>query len=104
MLDKGAANAKMIKESAKFFEPPPPSEIAMSMPLLSTKLSAKPPRADFVPRPHLVERLNQGATQKLTLICAPAGFGKSTLVSIWAQQAANPVTWLTLIDGFANDE
>ncbi|MGB0387946.1 MAG: LuxR C-terminal-related transcriptional regulator [Ardenticatenaceae bacterium] len=71
----------------------------MSMPLLSTKLSAKPPRADFVPRPHLVERLNQGAKQKLTLICAPAGFGKSTLVSIWAQQATNPVTWLELDAG-----
>ncbi|MGB0385799.1 MAG: hypothetical protein ACPGWR_13345 [Ardenticatenaceae bacterium] len=66
----------------------------MSIPLLSTKLSAKPPRADFVPRPHLVERLNEGAKQKLTLICAPAGFGKSTLVSIWAQQATNQVTWL----------
>ena len=71
----------------------------MSMPLLSSKLSAKPPRADFVPRPHLVERLNEGAKQKLTLICAPAGFGKSTLVSIWAQQATHPVSWLELDAG-----
>jgi LuxR family maltose regulon positive regulatory protein len=51
--------------------------------LLSTKLT--PPRlhTQYVPRPYLLERLDQGLARKLTLISAPAGFGKTTLVSEW---------------------
>jgi LuxR family transcriptional regulator, maltose regulon positive regulatory protein len=57
----------------------------MSAPVLATKLFIPPPRPKAVPRPHLIERLNEGlrAGRKLALISAPAGFGKTTLVSEW---------------------
>jgi len=41
-------------------------------------------RAELVSRPRLTERLNEGMTRKLTLVSAPAGFGKATLLSEWA--------------------
>jgi LuxR family transcriptional regulator, maltose regulon positive regulatory protein len=55
----------------------------MSTPLLATKLYIPPPRPKVVLRPRLIERLNEGLHRKLTLISAPAGFGKTTLVSAW---------------------
>jgi LuxR family maltose regulon positive regulatory protein len=58
----------------------------MATPLLRTKLYIPPlRRPGLVPRPHLVERLNEGLRldRKLTLISAPAGFGKTTLLSEW---------------------
>src|SRR6266540_1154812 len=51
--------------------------------LLATKLYIPPPRPKVVLRPRLIERLNEGLYRKLTLISAPAGFGKTTLVSEW---------------------
>jgi LuxR family maltose regulon positive regulatory protein len=55
----------------------------MPTPLLTTKLHILPIRAELVSRPRLIERLNAGLDRKLTLICAPAGFGKTTLVGEW---------------------
>ena len=57
----------------------------MPAPILATKLYIPLPRPKAVSRPRLVERLNEGlsAGRKLTLISAPAGFGKTTLVSEW---------------------
>ena len=57
----------------------------MFTPVLATKLYSPPPRPNMVPRPRLIERLNEGllAGRQLTLISAPAGFGKTTLVSKW---------------------
>jgi LuxR family maltose regulon positive regulatory protein len=52
-------------------------------PLLQTKLYIPPVRPDLVSRPRLLERLNAGLHRKLTLISAPAGFGKTTLLSEW---------------------
>jgi LuxR family maltose regulon positive regulatory protein len=81
--------------------------------LLRTKLSVPPLRASLVPRPHLIERLDQGLKlgHKLTLVSAPAGFGKTTLVCEWASnlnlrsdrakesQIANQIAWLSLDEG-----
>ena len=57
----------------------------------------------MVPRPHLVARLGTGlGTRKLTLISAPAGFGKTTLLSEWAHNlmaAGTPVAWISLDSG-----
>ncbi len=66
--------------------------------LLRTKLYAPPLRPNLVSRQRLIERLNQGlqSGHKFTLVSAPAGFGKTTLVSSWAQQTAKPVAWLSL--------
>jgi LuxR family maltose regulon positive regulatory protein len=55
----------------------------MPAPILATKLYIPLPRPKAVSRPHLIERLNEGLHRKLTLISAPAGFGKTTLVSEW---------------------
>jgi LuxR family transcriptional regulator, maltose regulon positive regulatory protein len=68
----------------------------MSPELLSTKLFIPPVRKNLVPRPRLVERLNEGLEGKLTLISAPAGFGKTTLVSEWLVGSQRPVAWLSL--------
>ncbi len=76
--------------------------------LLRTKLSVPPLRASLVPRPHLIKRLDQGLQlgHKLTLISAPAGFGKTTLVGEWVgylrldiakeSQIDNRIAWLSL--------
>ena len=70
----------------------------MSAPILSTKLFIPPPRPKVVLRPRLIERLNErlSAGCKLTLISAPAGFGKTTLVSEWSAGCGRPVAWLSL--------
>src|SRR5262249_31623614 len=54
---------------------------------------------DMVARPRLLERLNAGLARQLILVCAPAGYGKSTLISEWLQQAQLPSAWLTLDEG-----
>ena len=72
----------------------------MSTPILATKLYIPPPRPKIVLRPRLIERLNEGLCgRKLTLISAPAGFGKTTLVSEWVAGCERPVAWLSLDEG-----
>ncbi|MGD1993577.1 MAG: LuxR C-terminal-related transcriptional regulator [Anaerolineae bacterium] len=80
----------------------------MTIPLLKTKLYVPPVRREFVARPRLIERLNTGLLEqgddfarKLTLVSAPAGFGKTTLVSEWIQAmdgdtAPIAFSWLSL--------
>ncbi|MCB0194880.1 MAG: hypothetical protein KDJ65_23220 [Anaerolineae bacterium] len=71
----------------------------MDTPLLQTKLYIPATRSNLVTRPRLMERLNEGLPRKLTLIAAPAGFGKTSLVSDWVQQLDLPVAWLSLDEG-----
>ncbi len=68
----------------------------VSTPILSTKLYVPAPRPQVVLRPRLAERLSEGLHRKLTLISAPAGFGKTTLVSDWVARCGRPVAWLSL--------
>lgn len=68
----------------------------MAIPVLATKLHVPPPRTDRVHRPRLVTRLNAGLQHKLTIIAAPAGFGKTTLLSDWLAQVDRPAAWLAL--------
>jgi len=70
--------------------------------LLSTKLYSPPPRPDFVPRPRLTDRLEAGTRGKLTLVSAPAGYGKSALVSEWITCSKVSTAWLSL-DASDND-
>ena len=60
----------------------------MPTPILATKLYIPPRRSGIVLRPRLIERLNEGVSSgcKLTLVSAPAGFGKTTLVSEWVSE------------------
>ena len=73
----------------------------MTTPLLTTKLYIPPVRPNLVSRPRLIERLNAGLHRKLTLISAPAGFGKTTLLSEWAAGCGprTRVAWLSLDEG-----
>ena len=66
--------------------------------LLRTKLFIPPLRPNLVPRPRLIDRLNHGLQpgRRLTFISAPAGFGKTTLVSEWVTRNDQPVAWLSL--------
>jgi LuxR family transcriptional regulator, maltose regulon positive regulatory protein len=67
--------------------------------LLRTKLFIPRPRKNLVSRQRLVDCLNTGLDKKLTLIAAPAGFGKTTLLSEWIPQSPRCVIWLSLDDG-----
>lgn len=71
----------------------------MRIPLLKSKLSIPSINDGQVSRPRLIERLNHGLKSKLTLISAPAGYGKTTLLSTWATSCGLPVAWLTLDSG-----
>jgi LuxR family maltose regulon positive regulatory protein len=81
----------------------------MNAPILATKLYIPPVRANLVPRPRLIERLDECLNRKLTLISAPAGSGKTTAISEWVSIARrsyeeespikNRVAWLSLDKG-----
>ena len=71
----------------------------MAGPLLETKLHIPRWRRSLVARPRLSERLRRGAESALTLVSAPAGFGKTTLLAEWLAVAAadgRSVAWLSL--------
>ena len=70
----------------------------MITPILTSKLYIAPPIQNLVPRLRLIDRLNEGVSKKLILLSAPAGFGKSTLLSSWVAQqgSSSRITWLTL--------
>jgi LuxR family transcriptional regulator, maltose regulon positive regulatory protein len=77
----------------------------VSTTILNTKLYIPPPPPKGILRPRLIERLTEGLHHKLTLISAPAGFGKTTLVSEWiagrSRQCEPEVctAWLSLDEG-----
>lgn len=69
--------------------------------LLSTKLFIPSTRPELVSRTRLIERLNEGLRRApgVSLISAPAGFGKTTLVSEWVISCGRPAAWLSLDEG-----
>src|SRR6266498_2531761 len=71
---------------------------SMFTPTLATKLYLPSHRAKVVFRPRLIEQLNNGlsSSRKLTVISAPAGFGKTTLVSEWVAGCDRLIAWLSL--------
>lgn len=78
----------------------------MAMPILAPKLFIPPPRREAVPRPELIQRLHEGflSGSRLTLVCAPAGFGKTTLLSQWIEYSRRQVpgtrvAWVSLDEG-----
>ncbi|GAA1646519.1 LuxR C-terminal-related transcriptional regulator [Georgenia ruanii] len=70
----------------------------MAGPLLQSKLHVPRGRRELVPRPRLIERLGKAGASALTLVAAPAGFGKTTVLAQWlaAAPAGRPVAWLSL--------
>ncbi len=67
--------------------------------ILATKLFAPPLRPGWILRQRLTEQLNAGNQCKLTLVSAPAGYGKTTLISSWLQETNIPSAWLSLDEG-----
>jgi LuxR family maltose regulon positive regulatory protein len=70
----------------------------MATPLIATKLHLPPAPANFVARPQLMQILDAALSrpQRLILVSAPAGFGKTTLVAEWVRHAGTPAAWLGL--------
>lgn len=69
------------------------------MSMLATKLYLPRPRPNVVSRSRLIERLNEGRYRSLTLLAAPAGFGKTTLLSQWIEAIEQPTAWLSMDKG-----
>ena len=79
------------------------ADLAMAIPLLETKLYRPKRRDGLVARPRLVDCVNRGVTSSLTLISAPPGFGKTTLLADWlASRDTASVAWLSLDSGDNN--
>lgn len=76
-------------------------DITAGIPLLATKLRAPRPRAGLLPRPHLFELLLRCLERPVCLVSAPAGFGKTSLLSAWCASAGDDcrLAWLTLDEG-----
>jgi LuxR family maltose regulon positive regulatory protein len=75
-----------------------------TMPLLATKLHIPRVKSELVPRPRLTGRLDESLERKLTLVSAPAGFGKTTLLSEWAARCGRRksqirIAWVSLDEG-----
>ncbi|RKP51699.1 hypothetical protein D7Z26_18195 [Cohnella endophytica] len=71
----------------------------MSTPIMATKFYIPTPRPKAVLRRRLTERLSEGLHRKLTLISAPAGYGKTTLICEWLAECGRPAAWLSLEKG-----
>lgn len=71
-------------------------------PLLSTKLAVPLLKPALVPRPRLIKCLKEVIGHKLSLVSAPAGFGKTTLLSDWARQNKFPVAWFSIDSSDSN--
>jgi LuxR family maltose regulon positive regulatory protein len=65
-------------------------------PLIATKVHIPPPSAGLIVRERPLAQLEHGLRQALTLVIAPAGYGKTTLLSAWARQSGMPVAWVSL--------
>ncbi|MBM7845455.1 LuxR C-terminal-related transcriptional regulator [Herpetosiphon giganteus] len=69
---------------------------SMAIAMLATKLMIPNPRTSVVNRSQLLARLQRGLDRRVTLVAAPAGFGKTTLLSTWLNQTSHAKAWLTL--------
>ena len=68
----------------------------MVFPLIQTKLFIPVVQPNAVARPHLLEQIQSGLRGKMTLVSAPAGYGKTSLIAAWAAQVDYPVAWVSL--------
>jgi LuxR family maltose regulon positive regulatory protein len=86
----------------KLAPPLGPSEISHDFPLIMTKIQTPRRRSNLLPRPRLVEYIHSSIECKLVLISAPAGYGKTSLLTEYAYETDLPVCWYTL-DVFDRD-
>jgi LuxR family maltose regulon positive regulatory protein len=85
-----------MTEPAAFLRPAHAVPAGPASSLMRTKLYRPRSSSDVIPRVLLIERLNAGLGGKVTLVCAPAGFGKTTVLTEWVQTLNRPSTWLSL--------
>jgi len=71
----------------------------MTQQILSTKLYYPASQTNWVRRGRLINKLNECFHARLTIVSAPAGFGKTTLLSEWIEQSKYPVGWVSLDAG-----
>ncbi len=76
-----------------------PSTSRQPEPLIKTKLFIPPLRLDRIARPRLLALLDAGSHRPLTLVSAPAGFGKTTLLASWAAHTRLPIAWFSIDEG-----
>jgi LuxR family transcriptional regulator, maltose regulon positive regulatory protein len=67
--------------------------------LIKTKLQIPPPPPDVLPRRRLIQRLDEKSNARLILVSAPAGYGKTTLLSKWAADHDRPAAWFAIDEG-----
>lgn len=67
--------------------------------IITTRLNIPPERPKSLPRLALMRRLNRGLNGRLTLLNAPAGYGKTALAAAWCRHVDRPAAWLTLDPG-----
>jgi len=88
--------------ASEYLSPERAARLRHSYSLLRTKLTRPRLPSDVIPRPRLLERISAGLGDSLTLLCAPAGYGKTTLLAQWLATVSRPVAWLSL-DAADND-
>ena len=90
---------RLTGAAAKLAERTGPGAEGAALPLLATKLFVPRPRPGLVPRPRLTARLDAAlTTARCSLLCAPAGAGKTSLLAAWLARLDRPIAWLTLDD------
>ena len=77
-------------------KPPPTAQVKDASPILDTKLHQPSIHENHIHRQRLLDRLDQRLQRPLTLVAAPAGYGKTTLVSCWLDAISNPSAWISL--------
>ncbi len=91
-----AISVIVVSEFRKLLSRVGPEEDTSPEPILRTKLHTPPVSADIIPRARLIELLEKGRQRPMTLISAPAGYGKSVLASQWLETCGRPGVWLSL--------
>lgn len=90
-----------MNENTPIGDPPVTGQLAgtASLPLLTTKLYRPPTTPHLEQRDRLIERFERNRQRSLTLILAPAGYGKTTLASVWLEFSDWASAWFSLDEG-----
>ena len=86
----------VISEYKKLLSETVPAAETPTGPILRTKLQRPPLSSNIIPRPRLIEQLEKGRQGVMTLVSAPAGYGKSIAVSQWLETCGYPAAWVSL--------